>query len=168
MKLILTKSLQVHRKIIGVNFFCFLYGFASACFSANTSFMHLQCDVHGSISYIPNRNKETSQLSGRVNLILTLENSKLFSVVIQGPNHMYFTGGVGKWSVDFPVGFDLSNEMEFSYESTGNVSGGAIQHKFLINRRSLEIQVEKIFVTNNAMSTISYNGNCNLLGDKKI
>jgi len=88
---------------------------------------------------------------------------------IQGASDLKLTGIVGKFSTELPEGFDLSNDSAYSYESNGVTPEGGTKQIFTINRRSLQINVEKWFIfVKSGMITISYSGDCELLDKPKF
>ena len=139
------------------------------CAFSQPSNLNFKCQVEGTKSYISRGSIPSEKIGGKVSLTLRVDRGRLLMFDIQGASDLKLTGIVGKFSTELPEGFDLSNESAYSYESNGVTPEGGTKHTFTINRRSLQINVEKwLVVVKSGMITTSYSGDCELLDRPKF
>ena len=149
-------------------FFCFILANPLCSFS-QPSDLNFKCQVEGTKSYISHGKIPSEKIGGKVSLTLRVDRGRLLMFHIQGASDLKLFGVVGKFSTELPEGFDLSSESAYSYESNGVTPEGGTRHIFTINRRSLQINVETLFVVvKSGMITTSYSGDCELLDRPKF
>lgn len=139
------------------------------CSFSQSSTLNFKCQVEGSKSYISSGSIPSEKIAGKVSLTLEVDRGRLLMFAIQGAPDLRMTGIVGKVSAEVPEGFDLSNGSVYSYESNGVTPEGGTRRIFTIDRRSLQINVEKwLVIVKSGMITTSYSGDCELLDKLKF